>query len=217
MTAGDRLVALHAAAAAALLVAGLLGLDRSVAEALRASGVEGLRVFREGTFLLDTASGHLVSKYLPGWLACACGLILMLPRATRRGARGALFVGLTHLASVGLASLGKPLFGRLRPHELFTAGDWSQAWFAGGGGFPSGHAAFYFGLCLPLAWLLPRWGWPLLAAPWFVAAARVDANAHFVSDVAASLLIAAVTALVLARLTGAAAVAGGKTGGYVGA
>lgn len=204
---GTRFIALHAVVGAVLLLAGLLGLDRVLAESLRDAGHAGLWLFHHGTSALDTLTGHRVQKYLLGALIAGGALALMLPRATRPQARDALLVGATQLASVALTSLGKHLFQRLRPLQLFESGDWSHVWFAGGGGFPSGHAAFYFGLCLPLAWLFPRWRWPLAAVAWFVAAARVDANAHFLSDVAAALLLAAVLTLALARLAGARPVA----------
>jgi hypothetical protein len=38
-----------------------------------------------------------------------------------------------------------------------------------------------------LAYLFPRWRWPLMLVPWFIATARVNANDHFISDVAASI------------------------------
>jgi membrane-associated phospholipid phosphatase len=55
-------------------------------------------------------------------------------------------------------------------------------------------------LFLPLAWLLPRWRWPLVVIPWFIAVARVDANHHFISDVGVSIAMAALLTLALARV-----------------
>ena len=57
--------------------------------------------------------------------------------------------------------------------------------------FPSGHVAFYAGLFLPLMMLAPRLS-PLWAIPpAFVAVARVLDHDHYVSDVTASLALAA--------------------------
>src|SRR5690606_30671661 len=109
---------------------------------------------------------------------------------------------LVQVACLHTMMLGKQVFGRLRPHEVLERGDWSQVWFAGGGSFPSGHAAFYFGLLVPLAAACPR-VWQrvlLLALPTFVALARIDMARHFLSDVAASALLAALYTLALAAL-----------------
>ena len=100
-----------------------------------------------------------------------------------------------------VTGVAKNLFGRLRPFQVLESGDWTHAWFVNGNSFPSGHAGYYFGLFLPLAWLFPRWRWPLLLAPWFIAIARINANDHFVSDVAASMLVVGLLTLLAARLT----------------
>ena len=94
---------------------------------------------------------------------------------------------------------GKHHFGRLRPQQVLASGDWAHVWHAGGGSFPSGHSAFYFGLLLPLAVACPR-RWQrmlLLAIPVFVVLARIDLEKHFLSDVSASAIIAALYALVV--------------------
>lgn len=58
-----------------------------------------------------------------------------------------------------------------------------------------------FGLFMPLAYLFPRWRWPLMLTPWFIAVARINANDHFISDVAASIVLVGVITLILAGLT----------------
>jgi hypothetical protein len=57
MTKSEKFIALHVIIGAALLLAGLLGLDRIVAEYLHSSGHEGLWIFNEGTSFLDAATG----------------------------------------------------------------------------------------------------------------------------------------------------------------
>lgn len=200
MTIRDRFVLLHAAAGAVLLAGGLLGVDRAVAEYLHRTGYEGLWAFVAGTDFLDFVTGKEISKFLPGLSITACAaLMLFWPRARTIG-RCALFVGLTQLTATLVTGVSKNFFGRLRPFELLQSGDWAHAWFVGGSAFPSGHAGFYFGLFLPLAWLLPHWRWPLIMIPWFIAIARIDANHHFVSDVGASLMIVSLLTLLLTRL-----------------
>jgi len=196
----DRFVLLHAAVGVLMLAAGLLGLDRLIAESLHATGYENLRVFVAGTTLFDYATGKEISKFLPGLVITACAaLLLLLPRARGLG-RQALFVGLVQLLGTLTSGVSKNLFGRLRPFELLQGGDWAHAWWVAGNAFPSGHAAFYFGMFLPLAWLLPRWRWPLMVIPWFIAVARVDANHHFLSDVGASIALVAMLTVLLARV-----------------
>jgi len=125
-----------------------------------------------GVRALDLASGKEVSKFLPGFVLIGIGLTLLaLVRMRHRGI-AFLFIGLVQFLSTLLSGVSKNLFGRPRPFELLEKGGWDHAWFEGGSSFPSGHTGFYFGLFLPLAYLFPRWRWPLLATPFFVAIAR---------------------------------------------
>lgn len=194
----DRFVLLHGLAGALLTLLGLAGGDEALAVQLHDSGAEGLQMMLAGTSWLDTVTGKEISKFLVGLLVAGGGLVLLIPSGTRAVARGALFVGLVQLSATLVTGVAKNLFGRLRPFELLQSADWGHVWFVGGSSFPSGHAGFYFGLFLPLAWLFPRWRWPLMVIPWFIAIARVNANHHFVSDVGASIVVTA--ALTLAFL-----------------
>jgi membrane-associated phospholipid phosphatase len=200
MSKVDRFVWLQVAIGAALLVAGLLGLDRLLAESLRASGLEGLWVLEKGTVFFDTVTGKDVSKFLVGLLLTMGGLALLIAPRSRVAGRNTLFVGLVQLSGTLVTGVSKNVFGRLRPFELLQSGDWNHAWFVGGNAFPSGHTGFYFGLFLPLACLFPRWRWPLVLVPWFIAVARVNANHHFLSDVGASIVMVGLLALLLGRL-----------------
>ncbi|HEU4590470.1 MAG TPA: phosphatase PAP2 family protein [Steroidobacteraceae bacterium] len=200
MTQRDKLMIFHLAIGGAMALAGLAGLDQILAQYLRASGTEGIGVLMQGTSLLDTATGKEISKFLVGLAVTAFGLILLLPAGTRLLARRALFVGIVQLLGTTLTGVLKNVFGRLRPFELLQSGDWSHAWFVGGSAFPSGHAGFYFGLFLPLAYLFPRRWWALLMVPWFIAVARIDANHHFLSDVGVSIVIVAGLCLLFRRV-----------------
>jgi membrane-associated phospholipid phosphatase len=200
VTLRNRFVLLHVVAGALLALAGLLGCDQELATYLHGSGLEGLRLFEAGTVLLDTVSGKEISKFLPGLLITGCALALLIAPRTRAMARSVLFVGLVQLLGTLVTGVAKNFFGRLRPFELLQSADWSHAWFIGGSSFPSGHVGFYFGLFLPLAWLFPRWRWPLVAIPWFIAVARVDANHHFVSDVGTSIAVVGALTIALASL-----------------
>lgn len=202
----QRFLLVAALVAATLVAMGLLVLDVPLARWIHASGYENAALFVDGLGLLD----HLVGIHIWYWTAAAAciplGLIgLLLARHTRLPRQAGLAVlaaGIVQAGTIGAMMLGKNLFGRLRPDELLASGDWTQAWFMGGGSFPSGHASFYFGLFLPLAASAPR-AWQrivLVAIPLFVALARIDMNRHFVSDVSASALVASLLALLMAAL-----------------
>jgi membrane-associated phospholipid phosphatase len=200
-----RLLLWTAAIAAALMLIGLAGLDVPLARAVRASGFENAALFRVGLEALDTTLGMHVWFWLAGTVCIAAGVIGLLWRRLPlpRGLAPALLAaGLVQVATIATMIQGKNAFGRMRPSQVFESGDWSHIWFAGGGSFPSGHGAFYFGLFLPLAALArPLWlRVVLLAIPIYVVIARIDMARHFLSDVMASTLIAALYALAAAFL-----------------
>jgi membrane-associated phospholipid phosphatase len=180
---------------ALLAAAGLAGLDRVVAEAVPAAGPAS--PWNRGVSLLDMLALRQVGDWLLPFALVLAALLLLVLRATRSIGFPLLYLGLVQLVSYAAADLSKPLLGRLRPSEAAAGGD---IWFAGGNSFPSGHTAFYAGLFLPLVvlfWrLAPLWALP----PLFVAAARVMAHDHYLSDVSASLALAAALAALLAPL-----------------
>lgn len=197
-----RLLGWVAVASALLMALGLLGIDRPLAEWMRASGVEQARAFAWGLGALDVASGMHVWFWLAGTVVLAVGIALSLRRRDLCRPRALVAAACVQFACIGTMTLGKQHFGRLRPEQVLESGDWSHLWFAGGSSFPSGHSAFYFGLLLPLAAACPiRWlRMVLLAVPIYAVLARIDLARHFLSDVAASALIAALYALVVATL-----------------
>jgi membrane-associated phospholipid phosphatase len=197
-----RLLGWIAVVSALLATLGLLVLDRPLAEWLRASGFEQAPLFARGLGALDVVAGINVWLWLAGWTVFAIGCLGLALHRRDRWPRVFIVAWLVQVATLATMILGKGHFGRLRPQQVFDTGDWSHLWFAGGGSFPSGHAAFYFGLLLPLAAACPkRWlRVVLLAIPVYVALARLDLATHFLSDVAASALIAALYALLVATL-----------------
>ena len=188
------------AVTALLTLVSILFLDRPLAEWIRASGWENARLLFTGMAWLDAVSGINIHIILPGLVLTVIGGVLWIPMRMRRYGAALLFTGATQVLSMLTCGMGKDLFHRVRPHELLDSGNWDRIWFVSGGSFPSGHAAFYFGLFLPLVYLFPRWRWLLLAPPFFIAAARVNANMHFLSDVTASMALAALFTLAMATL-----------------
>lgn len=165
--------------------------DLSLTSWIRRSGLEDGAFLAQGTTVLEVVSGKTISKFLLGLVLLGGSGALLVARRTRPAGMMALFVALVQLGSTLAAGVAKTPFGRLRPSETLAGADTVDRWFAGGSSFPSGHVAFYFGLFLPLAYLYPRWRWPLLLVPCFIAVARIDANDHYLSDVAASVALAA--------------------------
>ena len=187
---------------ALLMAIGLFGIDRPLAQWLRASGFENARMFTDGLQVLDTLTGLHLWVWLAAIVAVAVGLAGMMLQRRARWPRVLIAAGVVQTLCIATMILGKNTFGRLRPREILESGDWSTLWFAGGGSFPSGHSAFYFGLFLPLAAACPvRWlRVLLLAVPIYVVIARIDIAAHFLSDVMASALMAAIYSLLIATL-----------------
>jgi len=197
-----RLLAVTALIAALLIALGFAGLDRPLAEWVRASGIEQARVFSVGLAALDTVTALSVWFWGAGAVVLAIGVIGFAWRRRDRWPRALIAAAIVQFATIETMILGKDHFGRLRPQQVLESGDWSHLWFAGGNSFPSGHSAFYFGLLLPLAAACPiRWLRALLIAiPVYVILARIDLAKHFLSDVSTSALIAAVYALIAATL-----------------
>lgn len=197
-----RLPAWTAAFAAALMLLGLFALDRPLAEWVRAGGIANARAFEWGLGALDTLAGMHVWFWLAGCVALGLGIVGLAFARAARWPRVLAAVGVVQLLTLGAMVLGKDAFGRLRPFQVLDGGDWSHVWHAGGGSFPSGHSAFYFGLLLPLAAACPR-AWQravLIAIPTFAILARIDLEKHFLSDVSTSALIASLFTLLVATL-----------------
>lgn len=198
-----RLLVTTALVALTLMLAGLLWLDVPLARWLHDSGLAQSPFLISALDLLDTVSGYKVSYWLAAAICAVSGTsLLVLSRSTRRYwtlGQALLSAGLVQASTNLLLILGKNTFGRLRPLQLLESADWSVMWFVGGGSFPSGHGAFYFGLLVPLAastskiWLRVL----LLGIAVFVVLTRINMERHFLSDVAASALIAASVALAL--------------------
>lgn len=142
-----------------------------------------------------------VTPYLYGVLLSLGGLALLPWPQRRVVGRVLLFVGLSHLTSRFLVDILKPPFSRLRPYEALAGGSWHDIWGAAvGNSFPSGHAAHFWGLSLPLIVLYPRQAVPLAVLPIIVSAARVAVNDHYIGDVLASMAVAAWVTAVWARI-----------------
>jgi membrane-associated phospholipid phosphatase len=151
------------------------------------------------------------SKIGEGWVVAVWGILcaavcLVVNRPTT--AAKIFFVALTSEIAGLAADIFRVLFGRTRPgnldvpqgfYGLWHGGHWiaGQARFSS---FPSGHAATAVGLAAA-AWLVHR-GWGAVAAVYALAVmwSRLALQAHHLSDVVASAVLAIPLALLLKRV-----------------
>lgn len=178
--------------AAGAVAGGLLGLDAVVARS--ASPVDALDALVR--FLEIVTLKRWSEFLLPLLLALAGAAIWAIGRQVL--GRALIYVGVVQLSTYLASDLSKPQFGRLRPFEAAQNGG-ADSWFVGANSFPSGHVAFFAGLIVPMIILAPR-AWPLVAIPIFVAAERVLAGDHYLSDVGASFLLALIVSWGLRRI-----------------
>ena len=197
-----RFLCIVAIVAALGVAAGFAGVDRPLAEWVRASGIENASVFVFGLGALDTISGMRFWIWGIGLVALAIGAIILVRQSDSRLGRALVVAALVQYAMLVTMIGAKSHFGRLRPFQALALPDGSPLWFAGGDSFPSGHASFYFGLLLPLAAACPiRWlRGVLVAIPVLAVLARIDMAKHFLSDISTGALIAALYALLAAWL-----------------
>lgn len=201
-----RVLASVALIALALMCIGLLWLDLPLARWVHDSGLAASPLMVGSIGVLDTIFGVKLSYWLASSLCIVVGTALLVISRNRLRYRlpgqTLVSVALVQASTNLLMILGKNTFGRVRPVDLLASTDWSAMWFMGGGSFPSGHGAFYFGLLLPLAastsrvWLRTL----LLGIAVFVVLARINMERHYLSDVCAAALIAACVALTLRAL-----------------
>jgi membrane-associated phospholipid phosphatase len=181
---------------AALLCLIAIGvLDRPVAKFVHQHG-EGTAIFSQGTTWIETVFGWGISKLALSYALLASGAILWWRQSWRATANLFLFIALTHIVRRLVAGTLKNVFERLRPDEVIQQAAWNAQFFtADGNSFPSGHAAHFWSLYFPLAFIFPRYRIPLAIVPAFITIARVGVNDHFVSDVIASIVLAVMISL----------------------
>ena len=199
-----RQLAIFAAVCAAISLISIFAFDRTLATLVHESGFENAAFFVDGRSILDVFTGRglvgthvALGQFMLGGLFIVVGLIgLAIPRL-RYAARAFIFAGVVQWLTISIGWQIKEIFGRLRPFQVFERNDWSHIWFMGSNSFPSGHNTFFWGIFLPLIYAFPRLRIPLLIVPIFVGLARIDENYHFLSDVLASIALAALVTLIV--------------------
>ncbi|MEY2564727.1 MAG: hypothetical protein QOH88_2920 [Verrucomicrobiota bacterium] len=185
------------AATLALTLLSIFFFDQPIAAFVQRAGGRSSTLLLKGTSLLEIISGFPINRYALTYALLAAAAILFFWKSTRSAAWMILFIGCAQIVTRLTAGTLKGFFERLRPFEVIQAGNWDWKFFAGhGSSFPSGHGAHFWGLFFPLAFLFPRYRFPLLIIPLFISLARVGVNDHWCSDVIASATIAALVTLI---------------------
>ena len=171
--------------------------DQPIAAFAQRTGGRQSPLLQEGTRWLEVAAGLPIQRYFITWLLLGVGALLFIAKNTRTIGWMLFFIAIAQVVTRLTAGVLKNVFERLRPFEVIQAGNWDWKFFSGhGNSFPSGHAALFWGLFFPLAFLFPRYRWPLLIIPVFISIARVGVLDHWCSDIIASAGIAALLTLV---------------------
>lgn len=180
----------------ALVLAGILGIDRVIAETTDRSPV-GSELLDFVVDMLDMLTFKWISNNFlgPMLIVIALSFNAMRHRDFFRG--GLLYVGICQTIGTLVAELAKPIFGRARPFQTSGEAGWIDTWFAGSAysSFPSGHVAFYTCLCLPVALWRPRLAAAVMLVPLVVAVQRMVSHVHYASDVGASMILATIISL----------------------
>lgn len=186
--------------AAALALLSIFLLDGPVALAMSSVPVEAKRAITKSVVMCEWIFGFRVSPYLYGGLLVLAGIAAMAWKK-RPVALSLIFIGMAHLTARLVAGVMKPPFSRLRPFEAFTDNGWHDTWFATvGNSFPSGHAVHFWSLFFPLVLLFPRLWIPFAVLPLLISSARVVVNDHYLSDVIASVAVAALVTWAYAKV-----------------
>jgi membrane-associated phospholipid phosphatase len=180
-----------------LTLLGVFFFDQPIAAfVLQAGGGQSV-ILKKGTTWLEIAFGLHITQYFLTYLLLGLGAILFVWKTSRPVAWLLFFVGCTQVVTRLSVTGLKDVFQRLRPFKVIEAGNWDWKFFSGhGDAFPSGHAAFFWGLFFPLAFIFPRYRLPLLIIPVFISIARVGVNVHWCSDVIGAAGLAAFLTLV---------------------
>lgn len=171
-------------------------LDQPIAAFVQGAGGRQSPVFRKGTEWLEFATGIPIHRYFLTYVLLGAAGAFFIAKKTRAIGWMLFFIATAQIVTRLTAGVLKNVFDRIRPFEVIQAGNWDWKFFSGhGSSFPSGHAALFWGLFFPLAFLFPRYRLPLLIVPLYISIARVGVNDHWCSDVLASVGIAALITL----------------------
>jgi len=164
-----------------------------------------LAVTTEGLRYKDWWQALRVGGFLPGWFFV--GLCFYLHDRARVVAKPLHRATLIFLGAAlgGLAAeIVKEVSRRQRPGDL---GIYTFDWFGMGQknlgiGLASSHAGVAFGGCIMLGWLMPHLRWPLLLLATGCAWTRIQAGAHWTTDVYVAVVLSYGVCWLLWRVLG---------------
>lgn len=187
-------------AAAVVIVAGFLGLDRwfyeHVSLALETKDRYGDRDFYSLTKPFWTVCRFVFGNVLGALGLCAAVAILRPVRWRTVLVAWAIVAGVALTANVAQRAIGRLRPNRAESHLAFTQ-PFAELLTRPRVSFPSGEAATAFALACVLVHLVPRGQPGFYALATLTAGARLVNGAHYVSDVAAGALLGALLADVL--------------------
>jgi len=187
------LLLLAAVTAAALCLLSIAFIDGPLAIALSSVPRDSARIIQRIVGMFEVSFAFAISPYLYGAVVIVAGLVTVRLKKRSLLPWALLFLGLSHVTARFVADILKPPFSRLRPFEAIGSDGWHDTFFAPiGNSFPSGHAVHFWSLFFPLAVLFPRYQLPLLVLPVLISAARIAVNDHYLSDILASIALAAI-------------------------
>lgn len=136
--------------------------------------------------------GIFFADYLGYFLIIAVAFILLSLNGWKEKYRYFSLISLSLILSRGvLTELIRFFWHRPRPFAVldFTPliGQTNQ------GAFPSGHAAFYFALILPVFLIDKKWGGYLAAGALLIGIARIFVGIHWPADILGGMVIAALS------------------------
>lgn len=119
------------------------------------------------------------------------GSVLFIVGKNRKYAIAFFTVILINIASLFLSNHVKLATDRARPMYFFQNQDTADFFneHVEGDSFPSGHAAGYWSIFLPLAFVFRRYAILLLIIPILISISRMVQNYHYLSDVLASFVL----------------------------
>jgi membrane-associated phospholipid phosphatase len=157
----------------------------------------GRRTEHAAEFLTWGADEHLLCALAAGWWLYSRTKDFPSRRAGNH-------VLLTTLVSSALPHLLKKMFDQMRPDRLTIRGHWRGVPLSGKGldAFPSGHAVHIGALASAASVLPSRQRNTLWAIGAGLVSTRIVLLAHWTSDVAAGLVVGALTERLIRRFTG---------------
>jgi undecaprenyl-diphosphatase len=139
--------------------------------------------------------GVILAKYLPYIVILIALWLLFREKDFRQKIFNSIFVALTVLISRGIVTESIRFFyDKQRPFQVLG---FEPLISETARSFPSGHAAFLFGLAFAVFYFNRRWGWWFLALALLNGVARIFVGVHWPSDILGGIVVGLVSFLIV--------------------